>query len=290
MFEDFSSNEEPPKSDGVEAINLDSCVTPSTLLEHKLADLTPHTLPCLEDLQFSFVSMTSQLTSLYHQGMNEAGPEEGHFQQTALVVVGTRYELLVDQTSSLDIIKLVMNAYEADKHRLERLNKSTVPSFDNAVLLSVKGVEFDVHAFFFEKAWCVLFKNSVPLSVLAVKQELKPLEFQVGDRAMLKVSPWKGVVRFGKRRKLNPRYVGPFKALAKVGAIAYKLELPQELSRVHHTFHVSNLKKCYADEPLAIPLNGLHIDDNLYFIEEPIEIMDREVKRLKQSRILIFKV
>ncbi|GJT11416.1 putative reverse transcriptase domain-containing protein [Tanacetum coccineum] len=82
---------------------------------------------------------------------------------------------------------------------------------------------------------------------------------QVEDRVMLKVSPWKGVVRFGKRGKLNPRYVGPFKVLEKVGAIAYKLELPQELSRVHNTFHVSNLKKCYADEPLVVPFDGLHI-------------------------------
>ncbi|GJZ42370.1 hypothetical protein Tco_0589256 [Tanacetum coccineum] len=107
---------------------------------------------------------------------------------------------------------------------------------------------------------------------------------------MLKVSPWKGVVRFGKRGKLNPRYVGPFKVLEKVGAVAYKLELPQELSRVHNTFHVSNLKKCYADEPLAVPLDGLHIDDKLHFVEEPIEIIDRKVKRLKQSRIPIIKV
>ncbi|GKE53409.1 hypothetical protein Tco_1488565, partial [Tanacetum coccineum] len=118
----------------------------------------------------------------------------------------------------------------------------------------------------------------------------KPMEFQVGDRVMLKVSPWKGVVRFGKRGKLNPRYVGPFKVLAKVGAVAYKLELPQELSMVPNTFHVSNLKKFYADEPLAVPLDGIHIDDKLYFIEEPVEIMDREVKQLKQSRILIIKV
>ncbi|GJY28601.1 putative reverse transcriptase domain-containing protein [Tanacetum coccineum] len=118
----------------------------------------------------------------------------------------------------------------------------------------------------------------------------KPMEFQVGDRVMLKVSPWKGVVRFGKRGKLNPRYVGPFKVLEKVGSVAYKLELPQELSRVHNMFHVSNLKKCYADEPLVVPLDGLHIDDKLHFIEEPVEIMDHEVKRLKQSRILIIKV
>ncbi|GJT77677.1 putative reverse transcriptase domain-containing protein [Tanacetum coccineum] len=118
----------------------------------------------------------------------------------------------------------------------------------------------------------------------------KPMEFQVGDRVMLKVSPWKGVVCFGKRGKLNPRYVGPFKVLEKVGSVAYKLELPQELSRVHSTFHVSNLKKCYSDEPLAVLLDGIHIDDKLHFVEEPIEIMDREVKRLKQSRILIFKV
>ncbi|GKE89429.1 hypothetical protein Tco_1566904 [Tanacetum coccineum] len=82
----------------------------------------------------------------------------------------------------------------------------------------------------------------------------KPMEFKVGDRVMLNVSPWKGVVRFGKRGKLNPRYVGPFKVLAKVGKVAYKLELPQELSRVHHTFHVSNLKKCYADKPLVMSL------------------------------------
>nr|GEX52750.1 putative reverse transcriptase domain-containing protein [Tanacetum cinerariifolium] len=88
----------------------------------------------------------------------------------------------------------------------------------------------------------------------------KPMEFQV--------------VRFGKRGKLNPRYVGPFKVLEKVRSVAYKLELPQELSSVHNTFHVSNLKKCYTDEPLAVPLDRLHFDDKLHFVNEPIEIMD----------------
>ncbi|GJY01756.1 putative reverse transcriptase domain-containing protein [Tanacetum coccineum] len=117
----------------------------------------------------------------------------------------------------------------------------------------------------------------------------KPMEFQVGDRVMLKVLPWKWVIHFGKRGKLNPRYVGPFKVLEKIRTIAYKLVLPQELSRVHNTIHVSNLKKCYSDEPLAIPLEGLHVDDKLHFVKEPIEIMDQEVKRLKQSRIPIVK-
>ncbi|GJS03395.1 hypothetical protein Tco_0319903 [Tanacetum coccineum] len=107
---------------------------------------------------------------------------------------------------------------------------------------------------------------------------------------MLKVSPWKGVIRFGKRGKLNPRYIGPFKIIAKVGTVAYRLELPEKLSRVHSTFHVSKLKKCMADEPLAIPLDEIQVDDKLNFIEEPVEIMDREVKRLKQSRIPIVKV
>nr|GFC67089.1 putative reverse transcriptase domain-containing protein [Tanacetum cinerariifolium] len=93
----------------------------------------------------------------------------------------------------------------------------------------------------------------------------KPMEFQVGDKVMLKVSPWKGVVRFGKQGKLNPRYVGPFKVLERVGDVAYKLDLPEELSRVHNMFHVSNLKKCHADEPLAVPLDGIHFDDKLYF-------------------------
>ncbi|GJT35032.1 hypothetical protein Tco_0925451 [Tanacetum coccineum] len=118
----------------------------------------------------------------------------------------------------------------------------------------------------------------------------KPMEFEVRDMVMIKVSPWKGVVQFSKWGKLNPRYVTHFKVLAKVEKVAYKLELPQELSRVHHNFHVSNLKKYYADEPLAMPLEGVHIDDTLQFVEEPVEFMEQEIKRLKQSRIPLVKV
>nr|GFA10994.1 putative reverse transcriptase domain-containing protein [Tanacetum cinerariifolium] len=118
----------------------------------------------------------------------------------------------------------------------------------------------------------------------------KPMEFQVGDKVMLKVSPWKGVVRFGKRGKLNPRYVGPFKVLERIREVAYKLDLPEELSRVHNTFHVYNLKKSHADEPLAVPLDGLHLDDKFHFVEKPLEIVDHELKRLKRSRIPLVKV
>ncbi|GKF95184.1 hypothetical protein Tco_0287919, partial [Tanacetum coccineum] len=118
----------------------------------------------------------------------------------------------------------------------------------------------------------------------------KPMEFQVRDKVMLKVSLWKGVVRFGKRGKLNPRYVGPFKVLEKVRSVAYKLELPQKLNRVHNTFHVSNLKKCYTDEPLVVPLDGLHFNDKLQFVEELVKIMDREVKWMRQSHVPIVKV
>ncbi|GJY64704.1 putative reverse transcriptase domain-containing protein [Tanacetum coccineum] len=118
----------------------------------------------------------------------------------------------------------------------------------------------------------------------------KPLEFEVRDRVMLKVSPWKGVVHFGKKGKLAPRYVGPFEILERIGSVAYRLRLPEELSGVHDTFHVSNLKKCLADASLHVPLNEIKVDKTLRFVEEPVEIMDREIKSLKRSKISLVKV
>ncbi|GJY40109.1 putative reverse transcriptase domain-containing protein [Tanacetum coccineum] len=118
----------------------------------------------------------------------------------------------------------------------------------------------------------------------------KPLEFQVGDHVMLKVSPCKGVVQFGKKGKLAPRFVGPFEILERIGHVAYKLRLPEELSSVHKMFHVSNLNKCLADANLHVPLDEIKVDKTLRLVEEPLEIMDRGVKTLKRSKIPIVKV
>nr|GEU49294.1 putative reverse transcriptase domain-containing protein [Tanacetum cinerariifolium] len=106
----------------------------------------------------------------------------------------------------------------------------------------------------------------------------KPLEFEVGDQVLLKVSPWKGVMRFGTKGKLAPIYVGPFEILKMIGHVAYRLRSPQELSGVHDTFHASNIKKCLADANLHVPLGEVKIDKTLCFVEEPVEIMNREVK------------
>ncbi|GJX48206.1 putative reverse transcriptase domain-containing protein [Tanacetum coccineum] len=118
----------------------------------------------------------------------------------------------------------------------------------------------------------------------------KPLEFKIRDRVLLKVSLWKGVVRFGKKGKLAPRYVGPFKIVGRVGPVAYRLRLPQELSCIHDMFYVSNLRKCLAETDMQVPLEEIKIDDKLYFVEEPDEIVDKDVKKLKRSWISLVKV
>ncbi|GJU93148.1 hypothetical protein Tco_1317904 [Tanacetum coccineum] len=118
----------------------------------------------------------------------------------------------------------------------------------------------------------------------------KPLEFNVGNHVLLKVSPWKGVVCFKKIGKLAPRFVGPFEITDRIGPVAYRLRLPQELNGVHDTFHVLNLKKCLADPTLHVPLEKIQVDAKLNFMEEPVEILEREFKKLKRSRIAIVKL
>ncbi|GJR63982.1 putative reverse transcriptase domain-containing protein [Tanacetum coccineum] len=152
-------------------------------------------------------------------------------------------------------------------------------SYNNSYQASIKAAPFEAH---------YGRKCRSPRSYANVRR--KPLEFQVGDRVMLKVLPHKGAILFGKRGKLNPRYIGPFKILKRIGPVAYKLELPEERNNIYSTFFVSNLMKCLSDESLVIPMKELRLDDKINFVEEPVEIMDREVKQLKQSHIPIVKV
>nr|GEW14044.1 putative retroelement [Tanacetum cinerariifolium] len=169
-----------------------------------------------------------------------------------------------------------------------RLDMSTAyhPETNGQSERTIQTLEDMMHAFSinFGKGWV----NHFPL-----------VEFSYNNsyHASIKAAPFEAlygrkcrVVRFGKRGKLNPRYVGPFKVLEIVGDVAYKIDLPKELSRVHNTFYVSNLEKCHVDKPLVVPLDGLHVDDELYFVEEPVEIMDREVKWLNRIRIPLVKV
>ncbi|GKE40346.1 putative reverse transcriptase domain-containing protein [Tanacetum coccineum] len=158
-------------------------------------------------------------------------------------------------------------------------------SYNNSYHASIKAAPFE--ALYGQKCKSPAARDR-QRSYANVRQ--KPLEFQVGDRVMLKVSPRKGVIHFGKRGKLNPRYIGTFKILKRVGPVTYKLELSEELRNIHNTFHVSNLKKYLSDKSLVIPMKELRLDDKLNFVEEPVEIMDREIKQLRQSRIPIVKV
>ena len=109
------------------------------------------------------------------------------------------------------------------------------------------------------------------------------LEFEVGDRVLLKVSPWKGVIRFRKRGKLGPRYIGPYPIIARVGKVAYRLELPEELSAIHNTFHVSQLRKVVYDETEVVPVEDIELDERLNYTERPIAIVDRKTKELRNK-------
>ncbi|GJS45809.1 putative reverse transcriptase domain-containing protein [Tanacetum coccineum] len=173
---------------------------------------------------------------------------------------------------------------------LEDIMRSCVIDFGGSYHLSIRCAPFE--ALYGRKCrspvlWAEIRESS--LTGLELVQETID-KFEVGDRVLLKVTPWKGVVRFGKKGKLAPRYVGPFEILERIGLVAYRLRLPEELNSVHDTFHVLNMKKCLADANLHVPLNEIKIDKTLCSVEEPVEIMDREVKSLKRSRIPLVKV
>ncbi|KAI3790905.1 hypothetical protein L2E82_04324 [Cichorium intybus] len=116
------------------------------------------------------------------------------------------------------------------------------------------------------------------------------LEFQVGDYVLLKVSPWKGVIHFRKRGKLGPRYIRPYRIFVRVGKVAYRLELPEQLSQIHDTFHVSQLRKCITEESTIVPLEDIQLDERLNYVERPIAIIERKIKTLRNKTIGLVKV
>ncbi|GKD92357.1 hypothetical protein Tco_1372194 [Tanacetum coccineum] len=118
----------------------------------------------------------------------------------------------------------------------------------------------------------------------------KPIEFNVGDFVMLKVSPWKGVFWFKNKGKLSLRFIGPFKILKRVGEVAYVLELLEEMKGIHNTFYVSYLKKCLADESSVITLDDIEIDPELTSREEPVTILGRKSRQLRNKVIPLVKV
>ena len=121
-------------------------------------------------------------------------------------------------------------------------------------------------------------------------QRRRPLRFSVGDRVFLRVSPMKGVMRFGRRGKLSPRYIGPFEILRTVGEVAYELALPPVFSAIHPVFHVSMLRRYVPDESHVLQYDAVELDDRLTFVEEPVAILARDVRRLRSRAIPVVKV
>ncbi|GJX92193.1 putative reverse transcriptase domain-containing protein [Tanacetum coccineum] len=179
---------------------------------------------------------------------------------------------------------------------LEDMLRACVLDFGGSWDVHLPLVEFSYNNSYHSSVRCTPFEIKDRLKAVRDRQKSyadkrrKPIEFSVGDYVLLKVSPWKGAVRFVKKGKLTPRFFGPFEIIEKVGHVAYRLDLPEELNGVHDTFHVSNLKKCLADPTLQVPLDEIRVDAKLNFVEDSVEILEREFKKLKRSRIAIVKV
>ncbi|GJQ94866.1 putative nucleotidyltransferase, ribonuclease H [Tanacetum coccineum] len=221
-----------------------------------------------------------------------------HFWQMVQKALGTRLDLSTAYHPQTD------GQSERIIQTLEDMLRACIIDFGGSWDVHLPLAKFSYNNSYHSSIWCAPLEALYDKVVL-IKENLKaardrqnsyadkrrnPLEFEVGDRVLLKVSPGKGIVHFRKKGKLAPKYVGPFKILERIGLVAYRLRLPEELSSVHDTFHVSNLKKCLADANFHVPLDEIKVDKTLRFVEEPVEIMDREIKKLKRKKIALVKV
>ncbi|VFQ76175.1 unnamed protein product [Cuscuta campestris] len=141
----------------------------------------------------------------------------------------------------------------------------------------------------------LFFHNRLVIPYRDVREHLlhlkrREISFEVGDKVFLKVSPWKKVLRFVKRGKLSPHFIGPYPITMKVGPVAYQLELPPELSKIHNMFHVSTLRRCRSDPTHRLPEGAVTLDENLTYEDEPVQILAREVKELRNKKVPLVKV
>ncbi|GJY16826.1 putative reverse transcriptase domain-containing protein [Tanacetum coccineum] len=220
----------------------------------------------------------------------------GHFWLTLEKALGTRLDMSAAYHPQTD------GQSERTIQTLEDMLRTCVINFGGSWDTHLPLAEFSYNTSYHSSIDALhlrhYMKGSIKERLKAVKDHQKsyadnrhkPIEFSIGDQVLLKVSHWKGVVRFGKKGKLAQRYVGPFEILERIGPVAYRLRLPQELSSVHDTFHVLNLKKCLADANLHVPLEEIKVDKTHHFVKEPVKIIDCEVRSLKHSKILIVKV
>nr|GEW26921.1 putative reverse transcriptase domain-containing protein [Tanacetum cinerariifolium] len=220
------------------------------------------------------------------------------FRQSMQEVLGTRLDMSTAYHPQTD------GQSERTIQTLEDMLKACVLDFRGSWDVHLSLVAFSYNNRYHSSVRCVSFealygrKYRSPIILKAARdrqksysdKRRKPLEFIVGDYVLLKVSPWKGVIRFRKKGKLGLRFVGPFEIVEKVGPVAYHLDFPEELNGVHDTFHMSNLKNCLADPTLQVPLDEIQVNAKLNFVDEPVEILEREFKKLKRSRIAIVKV
>ncbi|GJV13704.1 putative reverse transcriptase domain-containing protein [Tanacetum coccineum] len=210
---------------------------------------------------------------------------------TSLTERNQKYEWSVEQEEAFQTLK---NDLDEQSERmiqtLEDIMRACVIDFGGSYHLSIRCAPFK--ALYGRKCrshvlWAEIRESS--LTGLELVQETTDKVVLLKEKPKA-VMPWKGIVHFGKKGKLAPRYVGPFEILERIGLVAYRMRLPEELNSVHDTFHVSNLKRCLADANLHVPLDEIKVDKTLCFVEEPVEIMDREIKKLKHRKISLVKV